>query len=342
MHRCIELAKLAAGNVAPNPMVGAILVHEDKIIGEGYHHLFGKAHAEVNCINSVSNKNKHLISLSTLYVSLEPCTHFGKTPPCCDLIIENKIPCVAVGCRDPFEEVNGKGIEKLIDAGIKVITGLYEDECKNLNKRFFIFHLKKRPYIILKWAQTSNEKIALSTSERLFITNAFTNRLTHKWRSREAAIIIGTNTAQHDNPALTNRLWNNNNGVRCVLDMSLRLHKTSNLFDHEQKTIVFNGIKNQQNGSILFYQLDENEKIIPQLLQAFFELNIQSILVEGGTKLLQSFINENLWDEARIITNEELYVANGLIAPELSYFKNYKSKQIFSDRIDRFFNSSTI
>src|SRR6476660_1127293 len=203
MYRCLQLAQLGVGNVAPNPMVGAVLVHNDKIIGEGYHRKYGEPHAEVNCINSVSPDKQELISQSTLYVSLEPCAHFGKTPPCADLIIRHKIPRVVIGCRDPFTEVNGKGIEKLKSAGVNVETGILEKECIALNKRFFIFHTQHRPYIILKWAQTADEFIATLTTEsqaigniqrRLLISNEYTNRLVHKWRSDEAAILVGKNT----------------------------------------------------------------------------------------------------------------------------------------------------
>ena len=203
MHRCIQLAKLGAGYVAPNPMVGAVLVQRDRIIGEGYHQQYGGPHAEVNCIASVNETDKDLISASTLYVSLEPCSHFGKTPPCADMIIKHKIPKVVIGSRDPSKEVNGKGIEKLKAAGVEVEVGILENECKTLNRRFFIFNTQHRPYIILKWAQTADHKIAGITDERLFISSEVTNRLVHKWRSEEASILVGTNTALYDDPELT-------------------------------------------------------------------------------------------------------------------------------------------
>src|ERR1043165_7764024 len=221
MYRCLELAKLGAGNVAPNPMVGAVLVHHDRIIGEGYHQKYGEAHAEPNCIqHAVDNGHSDLISVSTLYVSLEPCVHFGKTPPCADLIIKNKIAKVVIGCRDPFREVNtdavgqGKGIEKLKNAGIEVEFGILAKECSELNKRFLGFHTQHRPYIILKWAQTLNHKIAGHGNDRLRITNDFTNRIVHKWRSEEASILAGTNTAFTDDPELTTRMWPGKNPVR--------------------------------------------------------------------------------------------------------------------------------
>jgi diaminohydroxyphosphoribosylaminopyrimidine deaminase / 5-amino-6-(5-phosphoribosylamino)uracil reductase len=200
MHRCLELARSGAGSVAPNPMVGAVLVYENRIIGEGYHQQYGRAHAEPNCIAAVKEQDKHLIERSTLFVSLEPCAHFGKTPPCADLIIENKIPGVIIGCRDPFVEVNGKGIEKLRAAGIQVQLGVLENECRKLNKRFFTFHTQHRPYIILKWAQTLDNKVANEDYSRVPISNEYTNRLVHQWRSEEMAIAVGTNTALYDDP----------------------------------------------------------------------------------------------------------------------------------------------
>jgi diaminohydroxyphosphoribosylaminopyrimidine deaminase/5-amino-6-(5-phosphoribosylamino)uracil reductase len=207
MRRCFELAKQGEGNVAPNPMVGAILVFNDLIIGEGYHSEFGKEHAEVNCINSVANEHLHLINQSTLYVSLEPCSHFGKTPPCTNSIIEKKIPKVVIGCQDSFLKVDGRGIETLRTAGVEVVCPILEKEALDLNKRFFTFHTKHRPYIILKWVQTANEMIAQNNYSRLLISHETTNRQVHKWRSEEASILVGTTTALLDNPSLTNRLW---------------------------------------------------------------------------------------------------------------------------------------
>ena len=236
MTRCLQLAQLGAGNVAPNPMVGAVLVYEEKIIGEGYHRKYGEAHAEVNCINSVKESNRELIEKSTLYVSLEPCSHYGKTPPCSDLIIQNKIKKVVIGCQDIYKEVSGKGILKLRNAGVEVISGVLEKESVDLNKRFFTFHQKFRPYIILKWAQTANTKIG-STNERILISNEYTNRLVHKWRSEEAAVLVGTNTAVQDDPFLTTRLWKGKNPVRIVIDKELKLPPSLNIFDTNSQTI---------------------------------------------------------------------------------------------------------
>lgn len=335
MQRCLQLAKIGAGNVAPNPMVGAVLVYDGKIIGEGFHEKFGEAHAEVNCLRSVKDENREFIKHATMYVSLEPCVHFGKTPPCADLIIENKIPEVVIGCEDAFEKVNGKGIEKLQKAAIAVATGILEDECKKINKRFFTFNKLKRPYIILKWAQTANNKISddAGSSERLLITNDFTNRLVHKWRSEEAAILIGTKTALLDNPKLNNRLWAGNNPVRLVVDKKLAIPLSHKIFDKEAKTIVFNGEKHEINENLVFYKLNGNVNFIEQLMDACYQLKIQSIIVEGGARLLQSFIDAGLWDEARIITNTTLQVDAGLNAPLLCKSKLLHSENFLNDRI---------
>jgi diaminohydroxyphosphoribosylaminopyrimidine deaminase/5-amino-6-(5-phosphoribosylamino)uracil reductase len=351
MQRCLELAKAGAGYVAPNPMVGAVLVHENRIIGEGYHRLFGQAHAEVNCINSVSAEDRHLISQSAIYVSLEPCAHFGKTPPCADLIIEKKIPHVVIGCRDPFKQVDGKGVEKLLAAGVQVTIGVLEKEAKTLNKRFITFHTQHRPYIILKWAQTANGKIANdNAAERLLISNEFTNRLVHKWRSEEAAILVGTNTALFDDPSLTTRLWNGPNPVRLVIDMNLRLPADLQLFNGKIKTIVFNGLQHEERDNLLYYQVTHDVKIVHQLVHALYQLKIQSVLVEGGAQLLQSFIDEGLWDEMRVITNHELVIPSGLPAPQIQTGKevphfesdaHLKRESLFSDSINYFVNPQT-
>ncbi|HEX4374222.1 MAG TPA: bifunctional diaminohydroxyphosphoribosylaminopyrimidine deaminase/5-amino-6-(5-phosphoribosylamino)uracil reductase RibD [Puia sp.] len=337
MHRCLELAKLGAGYVAPNPMVGAVLVHNEKIIGEGYHQTHGQAHAEVNCINSVSEENKDLISRSTLYVSLEPCVHHGKTPPCTDLILQNKIPKVVVGCRDPFDKVNGKGIDKLKNAGVEVVRNILEKECIELNKRFFTFYQKHRPYIILKWAQSGNAKIATSPKDlfnkRIFISNEFTNRLVHKWRSEESAILVGTNTALRDDPELTTRLWQGKNPTRLIIDINLNLPKSLKIFNGQAHTIIFNSVKQEQTDNVSYYQLTNDGNIVHQITNALYQLNIQSVIIEGGAKTLRSFIDEKMWDEARIITNEELIIENGLAAPELENFKQTHSETILTDRI---------
>lgn len=350
MHRCLELAKLGAGNVAPNPMVGALLVYHDKVIGEGYHRQYGKAHAEPNCISSVRPNDQHLIEKSVLYVSLEPCAHFGKTPPCADLIIQNKISKVVIGCRDPFTEVNGKGIEKLKAADIDVTTGILEDECKELNKRFFTYHTRHRPYIILKWAETLDRKIASKDRGRLFISNEYTNRVVHKWRSEEMAIVVGTNTALHDDPELTTRLWPGSNPVRIVTDMDLRLPAALKLLNGKTPTIVFNTKQHSLPAGKIsaaelkeiglgYYQVTKDVSLVHQMLNGLYHLNIQSILVEGGRYLLQSFIDEGMWDEARVISNEQLTLGSGLPAPALKNERLVNTEQIFSDVIRTYKNT---
>jgi diaminohydroxyphosphoribosylaminopyrimidine deaminase / 5-amino-6-(5-phosphoribosylamino)uracil reductase len=339
MQRCLDLARLGAGNVAPNPMVGAVLVYNDKIIGEGYHQQYGEAHAEVNCINSVSATERHLISHSTLYVSLEPCSHHGKTPPCADLIIKKSIPKVVIAVRDPFKEVDGKGIEKLISAGVEVVLNIQEKEGKELNKRFFTLHQLQRPYIILKWAQTAGGKIGSGTNERLLISNEITNRLVHKWRSEESAILVGTNTALADDPSLNVRSWKGNDPVRMVIDKDLRLATTLKIFHGNQKTIVFNTIKQEEQGNLLYVKLSAKDNFIHQLLLSCHRLNIQSILVEGGFALLQSFINAGIWDEARIITNTSLAIKSGLAAPILANCLEEKKEFIRTDTITYFANN---
>jgi diaminohydroxyphosphoribosylaminopyrimidine deaminase/5-amino-6-(5-phosphoribosylamino)uracil reductase len=380
MYRCLELAKYGAGYVAPNPMVGAVLVYNDRIIGEGYHQQYGEAHAEVNCIadaekrQATSSSLTHktgIISQSTLYVSLEPCSHFGKTPPCTDLIIKHRIPKVVIGCRDPFPAVNGKGIEKLRAAGVEVETGILEKECKELNKRFFTFHTKHRPYIILKWAETGDGFIAApvpskpplqgeayedSAIRRLLISNEYTNRLVHKWRSEEAAILVGTNTAMNDDPELTTRLWPGPSPVRLIVDMNLRLPSSLKIFNGAATTIVFNtkmhsnesewsipSLKERGSG-VRYYQVTADVSLVHQITNALYQLQIQSVIVEGGARLLQSFIDEDIWDEARIISNRQLInviasetkQGNGLPAPQLRNSLKAEEQNIFSDKIEIF------
>jgi diaminohydroxyphosphoribosylaminopyrimidine deaminase/5-amino-6-(5-phosphoribosylamino)uracil reductase len=346
MQRCLQLAAMGAGYVAPNPMVGAVLVHKERIIGEGYHQKYGEAHAEVNCIASVKNQDRELIGSSVLYVSLEPCAHFGKTPPCADLIIKNRIPQVVIGCRDPFKEVDGRGIEKLRKAGIDIETGVLEAECKEINKRFFTFNVKQRPYIILKWAETVNGKIAVVSPpqpnlegpfvQRLHISNEFTNRLVHKWRSEDAGIMVGTNTALADDPELTTRWWNGPSPIRLIIDMDLRLPPSLKIFNDKAPAVIFNKLKQNENDWPRYYRLSEDTKIVGQLVKALYHLNIQSVMIEGGAKLLQSFIDEQAWNEARIITNSKLLIENGLAAPLLTGAEQVSSCTLSGDIITTF------
>jgi diaminohydroxyphosphoribosylaminopyrimidine deaminase/5-amino-6-(5-phosphoribosylamino)uracil reductase len=352
MQRCLELARRGAGYVVPNPMVGAVLVCNDVIIGEGWHEQYGQAHAEVNAIDLaiLTGQFRSGQADCTLYVSLEPCAHTGKTPPCADLIIRHKIPKVVIGCRDPFAAVNGKGIEKLLAAGVEVVEGVLEDECRELNKRFFTVHEKKRPYVVLKWAQTGDGFIAPLNPppggtykdpgfERLLISNEYSNRLVHQWRSEEAAILVGTNTALVDNPALTTRLWPGPSPVRLVLDMNLRLPSSLRVFNGEVKTIVFNSIRQEEKGNLVYYKIVNDEPVIPQILDALYRLHIQSVMVEGGATLLQSFIDDGLWDEARIITNTGLIIGNGIAAPVFTTITVLEEKSIDNDRIQIWVNA---
>jgi diaminohydroxyphosphoribosylaminopyrimidine deaminase/5-amino-6-(5-phosphoribosylamino)uracil reductase len=304
MRRCIELAQLGAGEVSTNPMVGAVVVCDGKIIGEGYHKKFGGPHAEVNAINSV--KNPELLSKSEIYVSLEPCAHFGKTPPCADLIISKHIPKVYVGTLDPFSKVDGKGIQKLKAAGIEVVTGILEKECQELNKRFFTSVNLKRPYVILKWAQSADgfiDKDFKSTK----ISNSLTNILNHKWRSEEDAILVGRKTASVDNPSLTNRLWTGKNPVRVVLDKSLKLSKNLNLFDDSVTTIVFTEHDVTESCSkTVYHKIDFSNNLAQNILTALNDMKIQSLIVEGGALTHQLFLESNLWDEIRIFQSDDI------------------------------------
>ena len=330
MERCLELARMGAGNVSPNPMVGCVIVYNDTIIGEGFHEKYGEAHAEVNAIRAV--KNQEFLKKSTLYVSLEPCVHFGLTPPCSDLIIEKKIQNVVIGTIDSFAKVAGKGIEKMIKAGIDVQVGILEKECRDINKRFFTFHEKKRPYIILKWAETSDGFIDIDRSKNEFgvptwITGEKALVHVHQMRAVEDAVLVGTNTALKDNPSLTVRHCQGRNPVRLLIDNHLRLPDNLNLFDGTVKTVVFNSLQNKETGNIELVKIDFNKKIIPRILKILYQRNIQSMIVEGGKQLLESFIEANLWDEAfRFVGNK--FFESGIKAPEVS------GTTIHSEKID--------
>lgn len=321
MTRCLEIAGLGLGRVAPNPMVGCVIVHNNKIIGEGFHQNYGEAHAEANAIKSVSgNGLSSLLPSATLFVNLEPCSHFGKTPPCADLLVKYNIPKVVIGCRDSNEKVSGKGIEKLKQSGCEVKVGVLENQSRILNKRFFTFYEKKRPYIILKWAQTLDGFIS-SPKNHEWISSETSKILVHKWRSEEPAIMVGTNTAANDNPRLNVRLWTGNNPLRIVIDKNLRLSNDLHLFDHSQPTLVFTGqpgpfIEKDQSNNPEYSTIDFNKDIIPQVLSELFHLGIQSILVEGGAQLLNSFFQSGLWDEARVFTGDKIF-SEGTKAPEL-------------------------
>jgi len=314
MQRCIELASKAMGSVSPNPMVGCVIVYEGKIIGEGFHKNYGKAHAEVTAIASV--KDKGLLPKSTLYVNLEPCAHFGKTPPCSNLIIEHKIPKVVIGCIDTFSEVSGKGIAKMQKAGIEVVVGVLENQSRELNKRFFTFHEKNIPYIIVKWAESKDGFIAPNNQEEPFwMTSSESKELVHQWRAEEDAILVGRITAGKDNPSLTVREVKGNNPTRIVIDRDLKLSKELSLFNSEAQTLIFNSIKSEKIETNNFIKINFN-KLTESILHELHKQNIQSLIIEGGSKTLQSFIDVNMWNEARIFTtNKEL--TDGVKAPTI-------------------------
>lgn len=320
MRRCIELAALAAASVSPNPMVGAVIVCRDQIIGEGYHQRYGEAHAEVNAINDLLNRHEdaaELLKQSVIYTSLEPCTHHGKTPPCTDLIIRHNIPKVVIGCRDPFEPVNGKGLEKLRAAGIAVTEGVLKNECRQLNKRFFTRVEKQRPYIILKWAQTADSFFATADASKRWITSHYSKKLVHKWRSEEDAVLVGKNTALIDDPQLNVREWDGENPVRIIIDRNLELPPNLNIFDQSQKTIVFNSLKTHTDGNIKYLEVEDFDHYLPQLIAyQLYILDIQSLIIEGGAKTLELFIRAGLWDEARIFTGRQSW-GSGIKAPTL-------------------------
>jgi diaminohydroxyphosphoribosylaminopyrimidine deaminase/5-amino-6-(5-phosphoribosylamino)uracil reductase len=281
----------------------------------------------------VEQQDRGLISQSVLYVSLEPCAHQGKTPPCTDLIIQQKIPKVVIGCRDPFVSVDGKGIAVLKRAGVDVQEGVLLGQCTKLNRRFMTFHGKRRPFIILKWAQSADAKMASPSRQRLAISNVYTNRIVHQWRSQESSILIGTNTAFLDDPQLTTRLWPGINPARLVIDLQLQLPQTLRIFDGQAKTVIFNRIKQEEQDNLLYYQVAQDQSLVPQILFALWELQLTSVIIEGGPRVLQSFIDESPWDEARIITNEDLLISDGLAAPILPPVKRLWREQIFSDSI---------
>jgi len=318
MHRCLQLAELGVGYVAPNPMVGAVLVCNDKIIGEGYHHRYGDAHAEPNALNSV--KEVELLGQSTLYVSLEPCSHYGKTPPCADLIVLSGIPRVVIGTLDPNPKVAGKGVEKLRNAGVEVIVGVLETECRELNKRFFIFQEHKRPYVLLKWAQTRDgfmDRVRTDVSEPpLQISNNITRQLTHKMRSENQSILVGANTVLLDNPSLTVRNWSGKSPVRIAIDRQRRIPDNFNLMDGSLQTIIFTEKDAENRPRIEFVKLNFDVNSVETILNELYKRSIHSVLVEGGPTILNSFIDVGLWDEANIEIAPML-INEGVAAPVL-------------------------
>jgi diaminohydroxyphosphoribosylaminopyrimidine deaminase/5-amino-6-(5-phosphoribosylamino)uracil reductase len=323
MRRCLDLAKNGLGNTAPNPLVGAVVVYNNTIIGEGFHRKFGEHHAEVNAIHAV--KDKSLLKKSTLYVNLEPCSHTGKTPPCADLIIKTGIPEVVIGIKDPNPVVSGRGYQKLCDAGTTVISGILEQECADLNRRFITYHMKKRPFIILKWAQTIDGYIDLIRDEKqpqqpTWISNEISRMLVHKWRSEEQSIMVGTRTAMMDNPRLNVREWPGSSPLRLVIDRSLKLSKKLNLFDNNSPTVVFNSLLNRKDNNTNYVCVDFSGNFLENILNYLYDSGIQSVLVEGGRMLIDTFIKGNLWDEARVFKGSKVF-GNGVSAPFIPFLQ---------------------
>ena len=337
INRCIQLAKNGLGTTYPNPLVGSVIVYDNKIISEGWHKKSGKPHAEVNAINAV--KDKSLLSKSTIYISLEPCSHFGKTPPCCDLIIKHKIPNVVVGTIDPNNKVAGTGIKRLIENGTNVIVGVLEKECNELNKRFFTFHQKKRPYIILKWAESLDGFIAPLSKEKqepVWISNEFSRQLVHQWRSEEQAILVGTKTVLDDNPKLDVRDWEGENPMRIVLDRTGKISNGYFVKDEKTKTIIITEQENlTSNENCIYENVIFDVQLTKKIVDISYKYGIQSILIEGGRQTIQRFIDDNVWDEARVFKGH-VHLKSGIKAPILN--GDFQSKNIKDDQLKLFFN----
>jgi len=311
MRRALELASRGKGMVSPNPLVGCVIVHQGKIIGEGWHKQYGGPHAEVNAVAAVEDKT--LLSMSTIFVTLEPCSHFGKTPPCADLLIREKVQKVVIANLDTNPLVAGEGIRKLRAAGIEVVTGILDKEAKTLNIRFFTSIEKQRPYIILKWAQTADGFVARENYDSKWISNEYSRQLVHRWRTEEDGILVGMKTAQYDNPQLNVRDWTGRNPTRVVIDRFLKLSPKLHLFDGKQKTICYNVLLHEEHENNLRIRISE-ENFLQELIHDLYERKIHSIIVEGGAQTLAAFIASNLWDEARVFTSPQQF-GKGIAAP---------------------------
>lgn len=333
MKRCLDLAKKGLGNTLSNPLVGSVVVFNGEIIGEGYHRRFGESHAEVNAINSV--KVKTLLKKSVLYVNLEPCSHSGKTPPCTDLILKSGIPLVVIGTIDSSSKSAGKGITKLKNSGCKVRVGILEDESRFLNRRFFTFHEKKRPYIILKWAQTADGFIDIKRDADTaigpkWISGPYERILVHKWRSEEQTILVGTKTVEIDDPALNVRDWSGNSPIKLVIDRDLKLSTNHKVFKDASRLIVFTSKQTKDNPSFKTEVIDFGTPILPQIVNYLYKMDIVSVLVEGGGKTLTNLISSEFWDEARVFTSNKKF-KEGLIAPRMEIQCNHSYKTWQSD-----------
>lgn len=314
MRRALELARNGRGKVSPNPLVGCVIVHGDKVVGEGWHKQYGGPHAEVNAINDVGDKS--ILSECTLYVSLEPCSHIGKTPPCADLIIHHRLPRVVVANRDPNPLVAGNGIDKLRNAGIEVVDNVLADAGYQLNRRFFTYMEERRPRIILKWAETSDGFIARKDHNSKWISDAYSRQLVHKWRTEEDAVMVASGTAWYDNPTLNVRNWSGRDPVRVVIDRYLKLGANQRLFDGTQRTICYNLSKDGERDSVLYVKVSEDH-MLESVVSHLYSQQIQSVIVEGGAQLLNSFIHAGLWDEARIFVSPKEF-KTGIAAPTIT------------------------
>jgi diaminohydroxyphosphoribosylaminopyrimidine deaminase/5-amino-6-(5-phosphoribosylamino)uracil reductase len=322
MRRCLELAELGNGNVSPNPMVGCVIVYNHLIVGEGYHKKIGYEHAEVNAIASVKQAYGELadeiLKKASVYVNLEPCAHFGRTPPCADLLIKHQVKKVIIGNRDPFSDVNGKGIEKLKAAGIEVIQGILEEDCRYFNRRFFTRIEKQRPYIILKWAQTANGFFAPLTNIQRWISSPLAKKIAHKWRSEEDAILVGKKTVIADNPGLTSREWYGKHPVRLIIDKNLDVPISSNVYSSESKTVVLNEIKTDVIDNIHYIQMEDMQYYLPQKIAfQLYLMDIQSVIIEGGANIINQFITAKLWDEARVFSAGVSW-ETGVFSPQIN------------------------
>ncbi len=335
MQRCIEIAQNAQQKVLSNPCVGALIVHNNRIIGEGAHERFGEAHAEVNAFKNVKPEQEILLSQSTLYVTLEPCFHTGKTPPCVQLILAKKIPRVVIACIDPFEKVAGQSIALLRQLGVEVVTGILQKEAEDIIRPFLTNIKKYRPHIILKYAKSQDGFIG-QKDKQVWLTNSFSKHLTHRWRSECDAILIGTNTALIDNPSLTNRLYFGKNPIRVLIDDKNITPKVSSIFDGKAETLVFTSKFRQNTDFVTYIQVDFDKNLLTTILKILFEQNIGKLIVEGGAKTLQGFIDQNLWDEARVFTAPVL-LHEGIAAPTLRSYQRGGKNQIAEDLLEIFY-----
>ncbi len=336
MRQVLELAARGFGSVTPNPMVGCVICFGSQVLAEAFHHRYGGPHAEANAIRLVGKPNLSLLKESTVYVNLEPCAHYGKTPPCVNLLIEHRVKEVVIGTLDPNPMVNGKGADKLSQAGIKVTIGVLEEECRELNKRFFTFHEKRRPYVILKWAETADGFMARKDKKPEWISGEDAQTLVHEWRADEMAVMVGTETALHDDPELNVRHVLGRSPIRVVLDRSLRLPSTLNLFNGGIPTVVFTSKTASSKHNLDYIQIDFNANVLEQLLAHLYNMNVQSLLVEGGARVISSFIEAGLWDEARVFKSQKSW-GEGIAAPHAEV-EPVSEEMVGEDRLQVFRN----